>query len=255
MLCSSQGQIASISSSTSGFVLTSNGTATPSFQSVSGAGAVTTIDGDSGSMVPSSGVVTISGGTTGLTTSASVSTMDLTGTLIGANGGTGVNNSGRTITLSGGATGYVLTSDSSGNGTWQAPNTQTTYTPALAFAGSSAGITYTTQLGYYSQIGKMVTFAVYIVLSSKGGANMGNATISLPVTSGPTLTSPVPIPYTTVVVNSGNISPLLLITPSSNVGTLYDTFFTLGPTEITLWSPANFQNNSLICFSGTYFTS
>ena len=62
--------------------------------------------------------VTISGGSTGLTTTASSSTVDLTGVLVGANGGTGVANTSRTITLSSGATGKVLTSDSSGNGTW-----------------------------------------------------------------------------------------------------------------------------------------
>ena len=81
--------ITSVSPSTSTYVLTSNGTsANPTFQAISASGAITTIDGDSGSMTPSSGVVTISGGTTGLTTSASAATMDLTGILKLANGGT-----------------------------------------------------------------------------------------------------------------------------------------------------------------------
>jgi len=43
------------------------------------------------------------------------------GTLSGARGGTGVANTGLTITLAGGASGYLLTSDSSGNATWAAP--------------------------------------------------------------------------------------------------------------------------------------
>lgn len=83
-------QSASTGLSTSGFILTSNGSSSvPSFQSVSASGAVTTIDGDSGSATPTSGVITVSGGSTGLTTSASGSTVDLTGTLIVSNGGTG----------------------------------------------------------------------------------------------------------------------------------------------------------------------
>ncbi len=81
--------ITSVSPSTSGFVLTSNGVGSdPSFQAASPSGAVTTLDGNSGSASPSAGVITISGGSTGLTTSASASTMNLTGTLILANGGT-----------------------------------------------------------------------------------------------------------------------------------------------------------------------
>ena len=47
-------------------------------------------------------------------------TLGWTGTLSGARGGTGVNNSGLTINLGSPTSGYVLTSDSSGNATWQA---------------------------------------------------------------------------------------------------------------------------------------
>lgn len=83
--------VSSISPSTSGFVLTSNGaSADPSFQAITASGAITTVDGDSGSMTPTSGVVTISGGTTGLTTTATASTMDVTGTLNAGHGGTGL---------------------------------------------------------------------------------------------------------------------------------------------------------------------
>jgi len=73
-------------SSTPGYVLTANTGAPPSWQATASTG-ITTIDGDSGSMTGST--VTISGGTTGLTTSASSATMDLTGTLVVGNGGTG----------------------------------------------------------------------------------------------------------------------------------------------------------------------
>jgi hypothetical protein len=43
------------------------------------------------------------------------------GTLSGARGGTGTANTGLSINLGSGSTGYLLTSDSSGNATWQAP--------------------------------------------------------------------------------------------------------------------------------------
>ena len=78
-------------SGTPGYVLTANTGAPPSWQSITAEGAVTTIDGDSGSAAPSSGVVTISGGTTGLTTSGTSATLSLTGTLKLGNGGTNAN--------------------------------------------------------------------------------------------------------------------------------------------------------------------
>lgn len=70
------------------FVLTANTGAPPSWQAVSVSGAITTIDGDVGSITPTAGVVTFTGGTTGLTFSGAVSTMTLGGTLALANGGT-----------------------------------------------------------------------------------------------------------------------------------------------------------------------
>ena len=78
-------------SGTAGFVLTANTGAPPSWQNVSASGAITTINGDAGSVTPTAGAVTISGGTTGLTTSGAASTLDLTGVLVLANGGTNAN--------------------------------------------------------------------------------------------------------------------------------------------------------------------
>jgi hypothetical protein len=48
-------------------------------------------------------------------------TLGWTGQLSGARGGTGVANTGLTINLGAASTGYILTSDVSGNATWQAP--------------------------------------------------------------------------------------------------------------------------------------
>jgi autotransporter family porin len=80
-----------------------------------------TFDGDSGSATPSSGTITFTGASTGLTFAGAGSTMTLGGVLLGVNGGTGHANTGLTINLGSGSAGYVLTSDSSGNATWQAP--------------------------------------------------------------------------------------------------------------------------------------
>ena len=72
-------------------------------------------------------------------------TTGVTGTLAGANGGTGVVNTGLTITLSGGAAGKVLTSDSSGNGTWASVGAAS-FTPVSGTTQAmSAGTEYWTQ--------------------------------------------------------------------------------------------------------------
>ena len=124
----------------------------------------------------------------------------VTGVLLGLNGGTGVANTGLTITLSGGAAGLVLTSDSSGNATWaasgQAPfvnvtgTTQalandtdymtqnvglTTFTlPATAAVGTgiriyghgTGGYTVTYGVGQYIQYGTATTTVTSGSLSS-----------------------------------------------------------------------------------------
>ena len=87
LVSNTSGVITDANASTSGYVLTSNGASTvPSFQALSA--SIGTINGDTGSMTGST--VTISGGTTGLTTSATSATMTISGTLVVANGGTGV---------------------------------------------------------------------------------------------------------------------------------------------------------------------
>lgn len=65
--------------------------------------------------VQNANAVAITGGVAALTS------LTLTTPLAGAYGGTGVNNAGLTINLGTATSGFVMTSDSSGNATWQAP--------------------------------------------------------------------------------------------------------------------------------------
>ena len=52
-----------------------------------------------------------------------------------------------------------------------------TWTPTLAFGGSSSGITYSTQTGRYTKIGRLVTLECRIVLTSNGSGT-GSVTIT-----------------------------------------------------------------------------
>ena len=161
---------------TSGYVLTSNGAAAlPTWQAAAG-GGIGTLDADSGSATGST--VTISGGSTGLTTSGSSATIDLTGTLVVANGGTGIATTTAYAVICGGTTatgafqhvsglgssGYVLTSNGAGAlPTWQAGG------------GGGTGITWN------DQTSGTVTMAVNNGYVIDNGASL--VTLTLPATA------------------------------------------------------------------------
>ena len=74
---------------TAGYFLKTNGAgADPSWAAASGGGGITTLAGNTGSATGAT--VTVSGGTTGLTFTGATATLTMSGTLVAANGGTGV---------------------------------------------------------------------------------------------------------------------------------------------------------------------
>ena len=58
-----------------------------------------------------------------------------------------------------------------------------TFTPTISFGGSSAGVTYTTQAGYYQKIGNRVNFKLRIILSNNGSGSGAALIEALPFTS------------------------------------------------------------------------
>lgn len=99
-----------------GKIATSDGSGNQTWQDP--AASSVTITGDTGGSLTGDSF-TFSGGSTGLSFGGTGTTETLSGILLGSNGGTGVDNTGLTITLSSGGSGKILTSDSLGNGTWQ----------------------------------------------------------------------------------------------------------------------------------------
>jgi len=59
-----------------------------------------------------------------------------------------------------------------------------TFTPTITFGGGNTGITYTTQSGNYTRVGRVVTVVMDILLSSKGSSTGGLAITGLPLTVG-----------------------------------------------------------------------
>jgi len=112
--------------------------------------------------------------------------VSLTTPLVGQYGGTGVANTGLTIDQSAGAVGYFMTSDGSGNGTWQAPPgvTLVSYTPQMGDGGNNF-ITVGSLAGYCEIGPNLVWVFVHINWSSQGAANPSSiCQISLPFAIG-----------------------------------------------------------------------
>lgn len=127
----------------------------------------------------------------------------------------------------------------------------TTFTPVLAFGGASVGITYSTQYGKYQRVGNCITFAIYLVLTSKGSST-GSATISgLPVAA---------------ANDTGNYSFFLdIVTGGAAASTYFQgnlavTATTLGifysnstTGVITALTDGGFNNTTTVRVSGSYF--
>jgi hypothetical protein len=119
-------------------------------------------------------VVTSIAVTSPLTSSGSTGavTIGLSTPLAGQYGGTGVANTGLTINLSGGSTGKVLTSDSSGNGTWVALSsegvTSITGTANQIAASSPTGAVTLSLIGPYTP----ATYTAHGVLLGQGNSSI-----------------------------------------------------------------------------------
>ncbi len=171
LLAGASNAVVSLSPSTAGLVLASNGvSADPSFQSIASLGGITSITTDVGGPVtPTAGSVSLLGGTSGLTTTGSTSTWTITGDLNVAHGGTGLATLSTYQLMAGGTTatgvmqqvgigssGQVLTS----NGAGALPTFQT---PSAGFTW--VDISTNTQplapnVGYVTDNASLVTYTL-----------------------------------------------------------------------------------------------
>jgi hypothetical protein len=122
-----------------------------------------------------------------------------------------------------------------------------TFTPSLVFGVGSTGMTYSSQLGKYTKVGRQVTIEIKIVLTAKGSST-GPATITgLPFGTGAA-------PNAAGAFMGGNLvtvaMPCFLLSASSGNISLFD--FT-GSTWVSL-SDTDFGNTSEIYLGTTYAT-
>lgn len=127
----------------------------------------------------------------------------------------------------------------------------TAWTPDLQINGSSTGITYSTQSGFYSRIGNVVYVTAEITLTSKGSSN-GNVTISnMPVITGASGSVNTISVWASSVTLSANYTTVQLdLGDASQVASL----FMSGSGQVTAAvTDAMLANDSTINLSGVYF--
>ncbi len=133
------------------------------------------------------------------------------------------------------------------------PNTLTdyqvnTWTPVLSFGGASVGITYGTQLGRYTKVGRKVTLHGRIALSNKGSSTGAAMVTGLPFTvvNNAAAYSPASIHIEAITFAS---FPSLLAMVNTTTMEFYEC--TTGGVVTTLTN-ADFANASAFSFVVTY---
>jgi hypothetical protein len=117
-----------------------------------------------------------------------------------------------------------------------------TFTPTLQFSGLSVGVTYSTQTGIYTKVGRIVHFSGRIDLSSKG-TSVGNATISgLPFAAN---TGAASVGFQSLIAPSDK--QVILTIDSTSLIVRYASGTTTAASTAT-----DFSNSSILIFAGTY---
>ena len=125
-----------------------------------------------------------------------------------------------------------------------------TWTPTISFGGSSTGITYQSNGGRYTKIGRQVTVTSYILLTSKGSATGSARVEGLPFASA----SGVQFYPTANLSAISAITYVGMLQAYVNIGfTTIDLVETTEAGSQSAITDADFTNASQIILSATYF--
>ena len=123
-----------------------------------------------------------------------------------------------------------------------------TFTPAITFGGAAVGLTYTTQTGSYTKVGRSVHFQIRIDLSNKG-SSVGNAVITALPFSVNAVASAISIGYISAITFADFL--MGACDPTATTITLRESTNAGAVTNIT---DADFANTSIIILAGSYET-
>jgi len=122
-----------------------------------------------------------------------------------------------------------------------------TFTPVLKFSGATTGITYSTQVGKYTRVGRLVTAYLKIELSSKGSASGSGEIYGLPFT---VPTSGLNIPVSVYISTITFTGALNFQAEGTTDRIALQQVSALG--AVSYLSDANFANNSVVQISISY---
>lgn len=131
--------------------------------------------------------------------------------------------------------------------------TVSTFTPAVYINSSATGITYTTQTGVYAQIGRLVFYAIKIVLLSKG-ASTGNVEIrGFPATVSATGQYNADVYFLGIAANASGMK--IRMTNSNTTGFLYYLSDPSATNPFTNLTNSIINNNVTLELTGFYITT
>lgn len=131
--------------------------------------------------------------------------------------------------------------------TWRrlAPEEWGTFTPTVKFGGAAVGVTYGSQQGVYTRLGRIVTFRLRITLTNKG-ASVGAATIEgLPYASAVSYGAPQAFSANMGAANTG--APGRIIAAGTNIQVQ-----TIAAGNTANLTDVDFTNTSDLVYSGMY---
>lgn len=95
----------------------------------------------------------------------------------------------------------IVVVNAGGTGMTTMPYAEGTFTPAVAFSGAAVGVTYASQVGFYTKIGNRVLFNLYVELTSNGSSTGAFTITGLPFTAKNTTNN-----YSALAIHGGGLS-------------------------------------------------
>lgn len=129
-----------------------------------------------------------------------------------------------------------------------AANTDSTWTPSLAFGGNTTGITYSNRWGIYTRVGNTVSLAALLSLSSKGAQTGAAKIFGLPVLVRTGYAGVVNVAWFSMASNLVEFSGII----SGTDGGIDLVGLSAAAASLATLTDAAFGNSSILYVSATY---
>ena len=152
------------------------------------------------------------------------------------------------ITATSGQIKFPATQNASADANTMDDYEEGTWTPTVTFGGASVGITYTTQAGRYTKVGRLVSFQGSITLSSKGSSTGTALITALPFINDSAVAASCSLRFNTVASGVGDTMIAGHIAASTSAVTLVK--YATG--SASLLTDADFTNTTSFMVEGTF---